>query len=272
MRAHLAAQRGDRALVPHQRRGLVEVLAAHAREGMVDAGVDIDLDVLATGQRFANCALRLRRAETILLGDMQHQPAAHVAGLAQCMLDADAVVRHRAGHVGQPAGRQVSQLAAQAEAQHAGLADAFRARAQCLQCRAHVLHALGFVELLIEPERALEILAAIGQLDAGREAPEQVGNQHRVTLFGVIVGDLPHGGIDAEDLLAQHDSRALACRGNGEITAETAFGGLDLDGLAHGLLSLSLSLDGVRWRRRAGFHDGGSAPQQTSRPLQRLSD
>ncbi|MCY1291522.1 hypothetical protein D9M69_417590 [compost metagenome] len=272
MRPHLAAQRGDRALVRHQCGRLVEVLAASARKGVVDTRVDIDLDVVAPGQGFADRGLCLRRAEAVLLRDMQHQAAPHLCGLAQRMLDAHAVVGHRTGHVRQPARRQVSQLAAQAEAQHAGLADAFRARAQCLQCRAHVLHALGFVELLIEPERALEILAAIGQLDAGREAPEQVGNQHRVTLFGVIVGDLPHGGIDAEDLLAQHDSRALACRGNGEITAETAFGGLDLDGLAHGLLSLSLSLDGVRWRRRAGFHDGGSAPQQTSRPLQRLSD
>ncbi len=241
MRPHLAAQRSDRALVRHQRRGLVEVLAARACKGMVYAGVDVDLDVLAPGQGFADRSLGLRRAESVFLGDMQHQAAAHVGGLAQRVLDAHAVVRHRAGHVGQPAGRQVGQLAAQAEAQHAGLADAFRPRPQCLKRGAHILHARGFVELLVQAQRPLEVLAAVGQLDPGRDAPEQVGHQHRIALLGVVFRHLPHGRVDAEDLLAQHDAGALACRRGGEITAETAFGGLDLDGLAHGLRSLSFS-------------------------------
>jgi hypothetical protein len=111
--------------VRHQRRGLVEVVAAGAREGMVDARIDVHLRAgPAREAPRARCGARLGRAELVELGDMQQQSGTRMFfGFLERALDAHAVVAHR--HVGiGAAGREVGQLAAEAEAQHAGLAAA----------------------------------------------------------------------------------------------------------------------------------------------------
>ncbi len=173
---------------------------------------------------------------------MQHQPSLDIGRLAQRALDADAVVRHGTGHAVQAASSQIGELATQAKAKHPGLAHAFGAGAQRVQRRTDILDAEGLIEALIQAQGALEVLAAIAQFDARGDAPEQVRHQHRVAFFGVVVRHGAHGGVDAEDFLAQHNAGPLARCGRGEVGAERAatVGGVDLDGLAHGLRSFVL--------------------------------
>jgi hypothetical protein len=93
---------------------------------MVDAGIHVHLDAIAAAQRCGDARLRVRRAEAVLGGDLQHEPAAHAGRLVERVLDPDAVIADRGRHVRQPARGQIGELAAQAEAEHAGLARALR--------------------------------------------------------------------------------------------------------------------------------------------------
>ena len=63
---------------------------------------------------------------------MKHHRALDLRGLAEIGLDADAVIADGAIDIGARRG-EISELAAEAEAERADLADAFRARPQHLQ-------------------------------------------------------------------------------------------------------------------------------------------
>ncbi|POM13953.1 hypothetical protein CSX04_08313 [Burkholderia cepacia] len=240
MRTHLSTQCCNRALVRDQGRRLVEVRTIGTGEGVINPLVNVQFDVLLATQALHDGRLRVRRTETIILGDMQHQPALEIGSLAQCMLDTHAIVANRARDAFEPACCQVSQFASQAETQHTSVADTFRTLPQRRQCCADVLHTLGLVKLLAQPQSALEIFTIVFQFDAGREAPEQIRHQHGITFFGVVIRDLAHIGIDTKNLLAQHNPRPPPCSRGGKVSAETAVCAADLDGLAHGLSLLDV--------------------------------
>ncbi|MNT09645.1 hypothetical protein D3C72_1444350 [compost metagenome] len=152
--------------------------------------------------------------------------------------DAHAVVAHGRVHA-RVRGGQVGQLAAEAEAQRADLAGAGRVRAQRLHARRDVGHAGFDVELLEEAEGALPVFGRVAQIDAGLHAPEQVGREHHVAFLRIEVGHLAHVGIDAEDLLAQHDAGAAPRGRQGQVAAKGlgAVAGGNVDGVAHRFVS-----------------------------------
>ena len=154
------------------------------------------------------------------------------AGLAEIGLDADAVIADGAIDIGARRD-EISELAAEAEAERADLAVAFGARAQHLQRVGGILDRLIGVEALVIAERLAEIGLGIAELDAGLHAPEQIRRQHDVTFLGIVVGDLAHRGVDAENLLQQQDAGARSRCRNGQIPLEgAAIGGRDVDPLS----------------------------------------
>ncbi|MOA11410.1 hypothetical protein D3C78_1313480 [compost metagenome] len=195
------------------------MVAARARERVVHAGVHIELHARLAAQRREDALARLGRTEAVLLGDVQHQAAAQVGGLFQAAFDAHAVVAHGHVHIG-AAGGQIGQLAAQAIAQHAHPALLLGQPAQHGDRGRDVLQAQLHVETLVELERARHVSRAVGQLNAGLLAPEQVGHHHHVTLFGQQLRRAAHEIVDAEDLLAQHQAGAVARSRHGHVGAE----------------------------------------------------
>ncbi len=151
--------------------------------------------------------------------------AAHRAldlpGLAEVGLDADSIIRDRAIDIGARSG-EVSQLAAEAEAERADLADAFLARAQHLQCVGGILDRLIGVEALIIAERLVEIGLGIAELNARLHSPEQIRREHHIAFLGVIVGDFAHRGINAKDFLQQQDAGTRSRCRNRQISLEGA--------------------------------------------------
>ncbi|MNU91297.1 hypothetical protein D3C71_811800 [compost metagenome] len=190
---------------------------------MVGAGVDVQLHILAARKGLHDGLARGRRAKTVKLSDVQHQAALDISGFSQRSFYADAVVAHR--HVGiGTAGRQVGQLAAQAEAQHTHLA-ALRAdlgartqrRDGCLQ----VLQALGFVKALVERKCARHILRCI-EFHRRLLAPEKIGYQHHIPFLCVVVGDVTHGAVHSKNFLCKHQPWSAATGGCGEVSAKAA--------------------------------------------------
>jgi hypothetical protein len=81
----------------------------------------------------------------------------------------------------------------------------------------------------------LPFLRRIAHVDHRLHAPEQVRRQHDIAFLGIELGDLAHIGVDAENLLAQHDARAAAARRNRHIGFEpAAVGSRDIDEVSHG--------------------------------------
>ena len=190
---------------------------------MVDAGVDIAFRGRHRGQGGEDGLPRRFRTELVGFGEVQDQPAAQSFQFLQGLLDTDAVVADGAGHLGQSTGRQVGQLAAQAVTHHtkAGVAH-LGTTAQMVEGGADVYHAQSLVEGLVVAEGLLEILGGVAQFDARRLAPVEVRHQHAVALLGQLVGHGAHGGVDAEDLLAQDDARTAPVDGGHEVGVEGA--------------------------------------------------
>ena len=149
VRTHHAPERGDRAMMRHQRGRLVVVIAAGARERVVLAGIHVDLDVLAILERGFDFLDRFGRNELVLLGEVQHDRA--LGRLVQAAFDADAIVAD--GDVDARAGgSQIRELAAKAEAERADFAGHFGPRAQRVHGGGDVVHALVHIEALEEVE------------------------------------------------------------------------------------------------------------------------
>ena len=171
---------------------------------------------------------------------MQHQLALDVVHLLQLVLDAGSVIADRHGSI-RTAGRQIGHLAAQAIADHAGLVVilAFGQGACVAQRGGDVLRAHILVEIVEEAEGLLPAVRRVVQLHARLQAPEQVRHHRHEAFLGKAVGHFAHGGVHAEDFLADHHCRPLAGRGQGDVGSEGtgAVGGLDFDGLAvaHGV-------------------------------------
>src|SRR5262249_5166603 len=125
---------------------------------------------------------------------------------------------------------QVAELAAETVADRADLAVALGALGEILPSVLHVAHPEVVVELVVEIERLLDVLGiAVGKLDAGFLAPEQVGYEAHEPWFGELLRMMPHGFVDAPDL---HDGDDRASRrpvGNSDVGAHLAVAELDLD-------------------------------------------
>ena len=114
-------------------------LAAVAREGVVGAGIFVDGDQRIGRQPPLQQIVDLRLHPAVLHRHVQHERPVQVLRLADAVLDIGAVIGDRAVDVG-AAAHQVAELAAEAVADRADLAVAFRdasARyARCPPCRA----------------------------------------------------------------------------------------------------------------------------------------
>src|SRR5258708_21825662 len=127
-------EEGRRALIGAGRRRLVVVLAADPREGVIDAGIGMEGHLGIVAERRLDLGLRIGRAELILLGDMEHERARDLAGLAERLLDADAVIADIA--IGIAARRhEIGELAAETVTDGADLAAASGQAAQMRERR-----------------------------------------------------------------------------------------------------------------------------------------
>ena len=228
---HLAEQR-DRARMRHQGRRLVEARALGRREGMVAAGIKIKFDIRSLGERSLDLLARFRRRVFVELGEMKHHRALDLRGLADIGLDADPVIADGAIDIGARRD-EIGELAAEAEAERADLADTFRTRAQHLQCIGRILDRLIGIEALIIAERLVEIGFGIAEVDARLHPPEQIRRQHHITFFGIIIGGFAHRGIDAENLLQQQNAGTRSRGRDGKISLErAAIGSRDINPLS----------------------------------------
>jgi hypothetical protein len=132
----------------------------------------MDRDVAVARQRLADLGLRLLGHELILGRDVHEQWLGDGARLAEVVVDADAIVADIA--IGVRSGRhQIGELTAEAVADAAGLAGAFRQPAQMVEAGDQVLDALGHVEALEELEGPLPLrVRLVGDLDARLLPPE----------------------------------------------------------------------------------------------------
>jgi hypothetical protein len=174
----------------------------------------------------ASCLLR---HELILSREVQHHRAFRVAGLAQQILDADAVVAD--GRVDARArGSEIGEQSAETEAERADLARCAWQLARRRDGRLDVFGGLVDVEFLVIGEGLLEIGFTVPELDTGREAPKEIGRNDQVAFLGIEVGNVAHVLIDPEDLLQQHDDGTGTCRGFRDIGFERSV--LAVDGYA----------------------------------------
>ncbi len=67
-------------------------------------------------------------------------------------------------------------------------------------------------------------MSLVAQIDPGLLAPVQVRHQHRVAFLGQLVRHFAHGGVDPEDLLAEHHARAAAIDGRSQVGLELLAG------------------------------------------------
>src|SRR5438552_16494123 len=107
----------------HQRRRLVVGRPLRAVEAVAGAGIDEDLDLLAAGEGGAD--LGYRRLADMRVGAAEMQLQWHLDRFVEILVDAAAIVADRAIDA-RARRRQVGQPAAEAEAQRADLAPAFR--------------------------------------------------------------------------------------------------------------------------------------------------
>src|SRR5438128_2580652 len=74
------------------RRRLVVMLSADPREGVADAGIEMDRHLGIAAEHGADRLLRLRRAVLVLLGDVEQQRMGDPRRLVERLVDADAVI------------------------------------------------------------------------------------------------------------------------------------------------------------------------------------
>ena len=62
-------------------------------------------------------------------------------------------------------------------------------------------------------------IAFVGDIDAGLDAPEKIGAKGNIALTGVLIGNVTHHLIDAENFLNNDNARkgAAACGRFGQI-------------------------------------------------------
>lgn len=177
VRFDLPLQGGDAAFVSHQVGRFVEVHAADAGEGVIDAGVEVQLGLGQVAQAGQDRVAGLLRAVGVLFGEMQHQPALDLFRLVEQRLDAHAVVAHRAGDVGARRG-EVGQLAAHAEADEADPGvDHLLALAQVLDTGGDVVHRGVQVDALEQLDGLGEGRFVVAQVDPGCSRQNRSGTR-----------------------------------------------------------------------------------------------
>ena len=222
--------------------GGVVVLAARPGEGVVAARVGEELDLRVVLQRGDDQLLGLLRHELVLLGDVQHQRVGQLVGLAEVLLDADAVVadrwrRRRCGSAVRKASRPPRQKPTAPTLPLQPASSRTWAMVAAMSLTPSV-----DVEGVEELERPLPLgLGLVGDVDARLDAPEEVGADGEVALRGEVVGDAAHDRVDAEDLLDDDDGRGLGRGRARDVGARTSPSGVVIvTRLAHGAAPPSL--------------------------------
>jgi hypothetical protein len=223
----------SRARMRHHRRRLVVMRPGLAVEAVIDAGIDVDLDLGAPREGLLDLLDRRHRDILVLLGEMHDDRAFDARREVERLLDPDPVIAD--GAIDARLGRgEIGELAAEAEAERADLSGALPQSAQRLHRRGDVPHPLGDVEFLVELEGLLPIRLGLPELDILLDPPEEIRAEHDVTLGGIEIGDVAHVLVDAEDLLDEDEAGPFLGLRQGEIGPETiAVGRRDLDEFPH---------------------------------------
>jgi hypothetical protein len=106
MRPHHPAEERDRTRMRRQRGRLVPGVAAGPREGVVDAGIDVDLDILTAGKGLADLGERGGRDELVLAGELQQERAFDLGNEVELLLDGDPVIADRWSQRSAPSARR----------------------------------------------------------------------------------------------------------------------------------------------------------------------
>src|SRR5260221_6562330 len=204
----------------HHRGRLVIVHPGLAVEAVIDAGIDVDLDLRTTGEGLLDLLDRGHRDILVLLGEMHDDRALDARRKIERLLDTDAVIADRTVDAGFGGGK-IGELAAETEAERADLAGALLEAAQRLDGGGDVPHPFGDVEFLIELEGSLPIGLALPELDILLDTPEEIRAEHDITLVGVEIGDVAHVLVDAEDLLNEDETGTFFRFGQRQIGTES---------------------------------------------------
>ena len=218
-----------------RRTGGVIALTCPAVETVVRVGVGVHLGGPA-GKGLLHRSHRAQRDVGVMLGVVELHGAGDPCCAFQLSVDAAAVVGH--GRVHARGGRgQVGQAPAHAVAHGPDLtARCFGPAAQCVHRRADVSHGVLRLVGLHQRKGPLPVVARVAQLHPRRITPEAVRRQHHETVQRVLLG---HGAdvlVDAEDLLEQHQPRAVPFRRQGQVAGKAGCDGdpFGLDGGGHG--------------------------------------
>ena len=133
-------------------------------------------------------------------------------------LDADAVVRHRAGGI-KLARDAVGQAAAEAEPDDTDGAVDLGASAHPRERGIDIPHSGVRIELPDEIERPRHVVVVL-QVDVALDTPEQVRHDGHVTELVETVRHVAHVPGDAARLVEQYDAGAHAAGGNHEVGVE----------------------------------------------------
>ncbi|MCY1232024.1 hypothetical protein D9M72_444930 [compost metagenome] len=185
------------------------MLAVGPCESVVASGVDMGRHVVLARGTFQDVLACVRRHKTVELGNVEQTGRHGRAFCWQQRFQAHTVVAHRGadrrGH-----GHHDGQAAAQAVAQRRDLLTA-ALRHEPLACRIEVTHRPVLIHALHQRDAALKLLRlAWLQVQASFLTCEQVGAQHLKALARPRLSGLLHSGVDAEDLLNQHQRQPRA--------------------------------------------------------------
>src|SRR5258706_646382 len=219
--------------------GLVVMLTTFARESVIHFRVDMDRDERIARQGVDDLFPRFRGYVLILAGNVEQQCFLDLATCPKAFLDVDPVMADRRIGVGAGGGKK-GKLAAEAVTHGADLGGTTLHFAQMSDRGLNVRDTGIGIEALHQAKRpAPMFLSLVGELDAGFQAPEQIGRERKAAAGGVIVANLTDDVVDTENFLNDDDARTMSGSWACEIAAEISVGSFDSDVFStHGAISL----------------------------------
>ena len=172
---------------------------------MAGAGIEVHLGRTGGGHPLPDQLDLVGRHVRVVLGEMQKERAAELAGLVEMLVDLHAVVAHRCTDL-VPDARQVGELAAEAEAHHANLAGAFLPSCEGGDGVLEISGELVGVEARAQGLGLGAALVGVGEIRSWLLPPIDVGGQDGEAVGGVAVADRANVVVRIEHLWKQHDA------------------------------------------------------------------
>src|ERR1700685_1330020 len=177
------------------------------REGMTLARVAVDRRVRLPNEGRFNRSLRRLRNELVFLGQMHQQRRTKTIDRSQIFLGIATVIPDRSVDAVIAHGCHENHQSAEAIAEQAHLAVAFRKIAYCVDGVLNVLNACVAVIGSVQTKAVLPVgLGSNIQVDARLLPPEQIWCNREVALFCQFVAMLANVGVHSEQLLQNDDS------------------------------------------------------------------